>query len=101
MNDLNIIAKTKILKISLLLMLILFCQISFGQNVTNPVANIDDVEIGVVEHLDEFLPEGISLINEDGQQVWLADVIDKPTIINFVYYRCPGICSPLMEAVAE
>lgn len=100
MNDLNIIAKTKILKISLLLMLILFCQISFGQNVTNPVANIDDVEIGVVEHLDEFLPEGISLINEDGQQVWLADVIDKPTIINFVYYRCPGICSPLMEAVA-
>jgi len=81
-------------------MLILFCQISFGQNVTNPVANIDDVEIGVVEHLDEFLPEGISLINEDGQQVWLKDVIDKPTIINFVYYRCPGICSPLMEAVA-
>jgi protein SCO1/2 len=72
----------------------------FAQNVVNPAANIDDVEIGVVEHLDEFLPDSISLINEDGQQVWLADVIDKPTVLNFVYYRCPGICSPLMEGVA-
>jgi protein SCO1/2 len=71
-----------------------------GQAVINPVENADDVEIGVVEHLDDFLPDSISLINELGEQVWLADVIDKPTIINFVYYRCPGICSPLMEAVA-
>lgn len=71
-----------------------------GQAVINPVGNADDVEIGVVEHLDDFLPDSISLINEQGEHVWLADVIDKPTIINFVYYRCPGICSPLMEAVA-
>lgn len=100
MKNLNIIIKTKTVKISLLLLLILFCPVLFGQNVTNPVSNNDDVEIGVVEHLDEFLPDDISLINEDGQQVLLSDVIDKPTIINFVYYRCPGICSPLMEAVA-
>lgn len=71
-----------------------------GQAVINPVENANDVEIGVVEHLDDFLPDSISLINEEGKQVWLSDVIDKPTIINFVYYRCPGICSPLMEAVA-
>lgn len=71
-----------------------------GQAVTNPLADKNDVEIGVVEHLDEYLPDSISLINEKGEQVWLADIIDKPTIINFVYFRCPGICSPLMEAVA-
>lgn len=71
-----------------------------GQAVTNPAVSPDEVEIGVVEHLDEYLPDSIYLINEDGEQVWLSDVIDKPTIINFVYYRCPGICSPLMEAVA-
>lgn len=71
-----------------------------AQEVINPSASVDDVEIGVVEHLDDFLPDSISLINEAGEQVWLADLIDKPTIINFVYYRCPGICSPLMEAVA-
>jgi protein SCO1 len=79
---------------------ILFLLLSatvFGQNVINPV---EDVEIGIVEHLDEFLPDSILLINEDQQQVYLNDIIDKPTVINFVYYRCPGICSPLMEAIA-
>lgn len=88
------------MKFSFLMTFTLFSSILFGQNVVNPVSDNNDVEIGVIEHLDEFLPDSISLINENGQQVWLADVIDKPTIINFVYYRCPGICSPLMEAVA-
>jgi len=88
------------MKISFLMVLTFISSLVLGQNIVNPVENNDDVEIGVVEHLDDFLPDSISLINENGQQVWLADVIDKPTIINFVYYRCPGICSPLMEAVA-
>jgi protein SCO1/2 len=60
-----------------------------------------DVEIGIVEHLDEFLPKDIYLINESNQKVLLTDLIDKPTIINWVYYRCPGICSPLMEGLAK
>jgi protein SCO1 len=100
MKNLNKSIKTKIMKSNLLLVFALISFIVYGQNVVNPAANNNDVEIGVVEHLDEYLPDSISLINENGQQVWLADVIDKPTIINFVYYRCPGICSPLMEAVA-
>lgn len=60
-----------------------------------------DPEIGVVEHLDEFLPTDIYLIDENNQRVVLTDLIDKPTIINWVYYRCPGICSPLMEGLAK
>jgi protein SCO1/2 len=100
MNCLNVNTKTKILNINLLTVLFLFSTGLFAQNAINPVASNNDVEIGVEEHLDDFLPDSISLINEDGQQVWLADVIDKPTVINFVYYRCPGICSPLMEGVA-
>ena len=79
---------------------LLLAHVSNAQSVINPAATDDDVEIGVVEHLDDYLPDSISLINEAGEQVWLADLIDKPTILNFVYYRCPGICSPLMEAVA-
>jgi len=92
---------TKILNISLLINFIIYSFEVSGQTVINPVTTKDDVEIGIVEHLDEFLPDSISLINENGQHVWLADVIDKPTVINFVYFRCPGICSPLMEAVAS
>jgi protein SCO1/2 len=72
--------------------------------VTNAQAPIidkrDNVEIGIVEHLGDYLPDSVALINEAGQKVWLNDLIDKPTVINFVYFRCPGICSPLMEAIA-
>ena len=75
--------------------------ITSAQAVINPAATDDDVEIGIVEHLDTYLPDSISLINEEGKQVWLADLINKPTVLNFVYFRCPGICSPLMEGVAD
>jgi protein SCO1/2 len=60
-----------------------------------------DPEIGIVEHLDEFIPTDIYLIDENNQRVLLTDLIDKPTIINWVYFRCPGICSPLMEGLAK
>jgi protein SCO1/2 len=60
-----------------------------------------DPEIGITEHLDEFLPTDIYLTDENNQKVLLTDLIDKPTVINWVYYRCPGICSPLMEGLAQ
>lgn len=91
----------KIYQISVFLLIILIPFLSVGQTVINPTTNKDDVEIGIVEHLNDYLPDSILLINENGEKVWLANVIDKPTILNFVYYRCPGICSPLMEAVAS
>ncbi len=60
-----------------------------------------DPEIGIVEHLDDFIPTDIYLIDENNRRVKLTDLIDKPTIINWVYYRCPGVCSPLMEGLAN
>ncbi len=71
----------------------------FGQKVFDDKTN--DTEIGIVEHLDTFLPTDIYLIDENNQRVCLTDLIDKPTIINWVYFRCPGICSPLMEGLAK
>lgn len=80
--------------------LLLFSGINlFGQKAFDDKPN--DPEIGIVEHLDEFLPSDIYLIDEKNQRVKLADLIDKPTIINWVYFRCPGICSPLMEGLAK
>lgn len=60
-----------------------------------------DLEIGIVEHLNDFLPKEIWVTNEDGKLVNLVDEIDKPTIINMVYYRCPGVCTPLMDGLAD
>jgi protein SCO1/2 len=80
-------------------MVFFFGLATFGQKAFDDQTK--DPEIGVVEHLDTFLPTGIYLINEDSQRVVLTELIDKPTIINYVYYRCPGICSPLMEGLAH
>ncbi len=81
------------------LFLSLVFNIAWGQRdtVENPT---NQIKIGVVEHLDEFLPKDIYLIGEDGKKVILTDLIDKPTVLNFIYYQCPGICSPLMEGLA-
>jgi len=95
------VIKAKIQKISLLLAFALISYFAFPQQPINPVSSGSETEIGIDEHLDSYLPDGIVLINESGEKVLLENVIDKPTIINFVYFRCPGICSPLMEAVAN
>ncbi|PKP01787.1 MAG: SCO family protein [Bacteroidetes bacterium HGW-Bacteroidetes-9] len=58
-------------------------------------------EIGIVEHLDEYLPDDLTFIGTDDQPYNLKQLINKPTVLMFVYYRCPGICSPLMNSMAE
>jgi len=79
--------------------ILFFGLFSYGQKVFDDKTK--EPEIGIVEHLDSFLPGDIYLINEKNERVLLSDLIDKPTIINFVYFRCPGICSPLMEGLAK
>lgn len=81
----------------LLILILLSPVILHAQTAITP----QDLEIGIDEHLDEFLPADIQVTGEDGQSTTLGELIDKPTIINLVYYRCPGICSPLMEGLAE
>jgi protein SCO1/2 len=53
------------------------------------------------EHLGEIVPADITLIDEDGQPVALGDLVDRPTILNFVYFECPGICTPLLTEIAD
>ncbi len=59
------------------------------------------LEIGIEERLDEYIPDDIALIDTEGNRVMLYDMLDKPTVIALVYYRCPGICSPFMGAMAD
>ncbi|HZL09643.1 MAG TPA: SCO family protein [Prolixibacteraceae bacterium] len=84
----------------MLAFLLLFSGMNlFGQKVFDD--KTINTEIGIIEHLDEFIPTDIYLIDENNQRVCLTDLIDKPTVINWVYFRCPGICSPLMEGLAK
>jgi protein SCO1/2 len=53
------------------------------------------------EHLGETLPGDILLRDEAGQPVRLSQLLDRPTILNFVYFDCPGVCTPLLNEVAD
>lgn len=61
----------------------------------------DSLEIGIVEHIGETIPLDLSFRNEKDSVVILRDLINKPTILNFVYFDCPGICSPLLSGITE
>jgi protein SCO1 len=58
-------------------------------------------ELGIYERLDQTLPDNLVFTDENYKVVDLKKEIDKPTVIALVYYECPGICSPLLEGVAE
>ena len=60
-----------------------------------------DPEIGIIEKLDTILPSDIKLVNQDGDTMLLGNIVNKPTVLSFVYFRCPGICSPLMDGLAD
>ncbi len=58
-------------------------------------------EIGIDEHLNDTLPLDLAFSNEQNQLVTLRQLIDRPTILAFVYFDCPGLCSPLQEGIAD
>ena len=59
------------------------------------------MQIGFVEKQGQFAALDTKLVNESGDTVLLKDVIDKPTILNLVYFNCPGTCSPLMWGISK
>lgn len=68
-------------------------QINIGGN--------EDTEIGIIEQLDSYIPEDITLISETGDTLQTKDLLGLPTVLSLVYYRCPGICTPLMDGLAN
>jgi protein SCO1 len=56
-------------------------------------------EVGVIEHLGNKIPLNLKFINEKFETVTLGQLLNKPTILSFVYFDCPGLCSPLLEGV--
>ncbi len=60
-----------------------------------------DKTYGILERTGQILPENVMITNEDSVQVRFGDLIDRPTLLSFVYYKCPGLCSPVMNGIAE
>jgi protein SCO1/2 len=58
-------------------------------------------DVGIFEHLDDTIPLDLTFLNEEGALVKLGDYINKPTLLSFVYFDCPGLCNPLLDGVNE
>lgn len=60
-----------------------------------------DNQLGIYEKLDEYISDDLVFTDELFNEINLKQSIDKPTILALVYYECPGICSPLLNGLAD
>ncbi len=59
------------------------------------------MQVGFDEKQGQYVAPDVKLVNEAGDTVLLKDILSKPTILNLVYFNCPGTCSPLMWGVSK
>jgi protein SCO1 len=85
--------KKEMKKLRILTLFILFSNLALSQPFTN--------EIGIDEKLDSILPLDLVFQDEENNPVSLKQLINKPTVLVFVYFDCPGLCSPLQEGVSK
>ena len=58
-------------------------------------------EVGLDEQLGAYIPLDLVFRDEYGNPISLGDLVDKPTIIAPVYYRCPNVCHFLQGDMAR
>jgi protein SCO1/2 len=78
--------------IRILIISLLFSSIIVSQD--------DHVEIGIDEKLGEYLPLETMFVDSEGNENKLDSFINKPVLLAFVYYECPGICNTTLTELA-
>ncbi len=56
---------------------------------------------GIDERLGEKIDKSVVFFDENGDSVLIGELIDKPVLLAFVYYSCPGICTPLLNGLLK
>jgi protein SCO1/2 len=85
-----------------ILLFLMFCSFSvLGQDYLKESKFTKEVEIGIVEKLGDTIPMDLTFNNENNESVTLRQLLNKPTILSFVFYDCPGICPALQSGVAN
>lgn len=82
----------------LFILLIFVLSFSFNRAFSNQ--ELKD-KVGIEEHLGKYLPMDLKFANSNGDTLTLNQVITKPTILSLVYFHCPGICTPLLNALVD
>ena len=65
------------------------------------ISNAQDQPFGLNEKMGEYLPDSLFVLNEDSVPVMLDALINKPTLLVFVYYHCPTLCPKTLAGIAE
>ena len=75
---------------------------AFAQMATpTPPPNIMS-DVGIDQRLDEQIPLDLSFRDERGKAVKLSDYFhSKPVIVSLVYYRCPMLCTQVLNGMVE
>jgi protein SCO1/2 len=84
----------RLIKFLLLPILLLATLLTYGQ-----FGGSKPADVGLYEHLDDTIPLNLTFYNEKGELVKLGDYINKPTVLSFVYFDCPGLCNPLLDGL--
>ena len=59
-------------------------------------------KVGIKQNLDAQIPLDLMFRDESGKIVRLREFFHrKPVLLNFMYYKCPMLCSMAMEGVAS
>ena len=61
----------------------------------------EKIEVGIDEQLGSYIPLDAVFKDVDGNDVILSELVTEATVLAFVYYECPGICSPLLFELSE
>ena len=66
-----------------------------------PPPNIT-MEVGIDQRLNEQIPLDLTFRDEKGNTVRLVDYFhSKPVIVSLVYYRCPMLCTQVLNGMVE
>jgi protein SCO1 len=60
----------------------------------------DDGSSWITERIGEYLQLDLQFVDEEGRDVRLGDLIDRPTLFLPIYYYCPNICSKNLANLA-
>jgi len=84
----------------LFLVSLLLLTLAPGLRAAEPPA-FTAVEVGIDEKLGAQVPLDLVLNDEEGRPVKLGDLLGRPTVLTLNYFRCAGICTPLLNGVVE
>lgn len=60
-----------------------------------------EIEVGIIEKLGDYIPLDLAFNDENGDSVTLRQLVNKPTILSFVYFRCATICPRLLSELSR